>query len=68
DERLGHGSPLLVRSVSRGQPAPDGMTLAASARERVMEARGRFPESLTRLEPGASDYPVTLSEGLAAWR
>ncbi|MDT8894522.1 nicotinate phosphoribosyltransferase [Halomonas sp. I1] len=68
DEQLGHGSPLLVRSVSRGQPAPDGMALAASARERVMEARGRFPEPLTRLEPGTSDYPVTLSEGLAAWR
>ena len=68
DERLDQGTPLLVRSVSGGQPDADGMALAASARERVMEARGRFPDSLTRLEPGVSDYPVTLSEALAAWR
>ncbi len=68
DEPLDHGSPLLVRSVSRGQPDPDGMALAASARERVEEVRRRLPESLARLDAGDSDYPVTLSEGLAAWR
>ncbi|GED21155.1 nicotinate phosphoribosyltransferase [Halomonas halmophila] len=68
DERLDQGTPLLVRSVSGGQPDADGMALAASARERVLEARGRFPDSLTRLEPGVSDYPVTLSKALAAWR
>ncbi|MFM9269448.1 nicotinate phosphoribosyltransferase [Halomonas elongata] len=68
DERLADGTPLLVRSVTQGQPDPTGMALAESARERVAQARQSLPESLTRLTPGDDAYPVALSKALAARR
>ncbi|SEM05221.1 nicotinate phosphoribosyltransferase [Halomonas caseinilytica] len=67
DEQL-DGSPLLVRSVTQGQPDPQTMALAESARERVAQTRQRLPESLTQLAPGDGNYPVTLSEALSARR
>ncbi|MDR5858898.1 nicotinate phosphoribosyltransferase [Halomonas eurihalina] len=68
DEQLEDGIPLLVRSVTQGQPDPAGMALAESARERVAQARQSLPESLTRLTTNGEDYPVTLSKALVARR
>ena len=65
DEKITDGEPMLVPLVQDGKLDESFMAMADDARERVRSCLEAMPETLTRLDPGESDYPVELSEALS---
>ncbi|EWH02842.1 nicotinate phosphoribosyltransferase [Halomonas sp. BC04] len=65
DEPVTDGEPMLVPLVQDGKLDESLMAMADDARERVRSCLEAMPETLTRLDPGESDYPVELSETLS---
>lgn len=68
DESLDEGDPLLVPQVRHGHLDATAWALTERARERVARELASLPAPLRRLEPGESDYPVTLSPALERLR
>ena len=64
DETLDAGEALLQPLVRGGAVDRETLAAAEGARERVAAALANMPDSLTRLAPGETDYPVDLSEAL----